>query len=182
MRPSFWQRVFLRGFLHAPSAFIAEPFEIFLVVLGLLDAVALLLHYAQGTLPPGLLDVYKGRWGLILWATWLGVASVMLVYSLATMEQKNLLSIRKLEIVGMWMYAVAFAWYGYANVTVGLSLARRPAVYTALTEAIVVVLAMACIIRALALSSQVTALSVTRVHRVRQIKDVVRELLNDGDA
>jgi hypothetical protein len=98
------------------------------------------------------------------------------------MEGKNLMEIRKLEITGMLMYAAAFGWYGYANLSYGIGAPHQPIVFPILSEGIVITLVVACLVRALALSSQITALAVTRVHRVKQIKERIREELSDKDS
>lgn len=170
-------RLFFKTFVKTPAGFIAEPFEIFLVVLGLLDSVSLIFHARQNA-GSVLTPYYYGQVGLYAWAFSTLVASVALVWSLATMENKNLLAVRKLEIAGLAWYALAFGYYGYAEVAVGLSL-NLGLFDVIVTEAILAFLVGACAIRAIALASPITTLSITRVNRVKQIQEQLREALKE---
>jgi len=175
-RLGFWRRLFFHGFIKTPSSLIAEPFEVFLVVLALLDAVSLLIRHEHGTDRP-LLAYYHGAAGLYIWASSMLVASCSLLWSLFRMHNYNLMKTRRLEIFGMWIYAFAFGWYGYSNFSVGTTAARTPVLYPVISEVIISVLVIACVVRAVSLASPITALSVARVQRVKQIKKELQRLL-----
>lgn len=171
------QKAFFKSFIKIPSAFIAEPFEIFLVALGLLDAVTLLLHRIMGS-DKLFIAYYHGPVGLYIWSGVVISASVFLIWALSTMESKNLLAVRKLEITGLSMYAAAFAFYSYSNLSVGLN-SGLPIIYPIINEIILTALVGSCLVRALSLASPITALSVTRVNRVKQIKAQLKEALKE---
>jgi len=124
------------------------------------------------------ISYYYGPIGLYIWASGMIVASICLTWSLVTMESRNLLAVRKLEIAGLLLYALAFGYYSYSNLSVGLA-SPLPVIYPIITEAILIVLVLACVTRALSLASPVTALAVARVNRVKQIKEQLRETLNE---
>jgi hypothetical protein len=171
------QQLFLNSFAKIPAGFVAEPFEIFLVILALSDSLTLLLHYFQNT-DQAFLPYYHGAAGLFIWAGVLAAASVILLWALGTMESHNLLAVRKLEITGLWLYAVAFSYYVYGNISVGLS-APQPLVFTILPATVISILVCACVVRAISLASPITALSVTRVNRVKQIQAQLEQTLHE---
>jgi hypothetical protein len=175
---SLHQRLFFKSFLLTPSGFVAEPFEVFLVVFGLLSSAALILQHIQH-LDQLSLPYYHGAVGLFIWSGLLLFASVILIWSLATMAQHNLLAIRKLEITGLWLYAALFSYYCYATLAVGLSL-PEPAIYPILSSIAVMVLILACVIRAISLASSITTLAIARVSRVKQIKEQLRDALKES--
>ena len=177
-RPTL-QQFFLKSFAKIPAGYVAEPFEIFLVILAMSDSLTLLLHYFQGT-DQTLLPYYHGALGLFIWAGVLATASVILIWALSTLENHNLLAVRKLEITGLWLYAAAFSYYVYGNISVGLENAAQPIVFPILSAIVISVLVCACVVRAISLASPITALSVTRVNRVKQIQGQLKETLNEA--
>jgi hypothetical protein len=172
------QRLFLKVFTKLPAGLTAEPFEILLITIGSLDAVRLLLQHFQHLDESTFLPYYHGVIGLFIWTGVMLAASVVLIWALATLDNHNLLEVRKFEITGLWLYAVAFGWYGYTNLSVGLS-AGGPVVYPILSEVIIIVIVLACVVRAITLASPITALSVSRVNRVRQIQGQLKSTLDE---
>lgn len=179
-RPTL-QRLFLKSFVRLPAGFIAEPFEAFLVILALSDSVTLLLHHFFGT-DQVFLPYYHGAVGLFIWAGVLAAASVLLLWALSTMQNHNLLAVRKLEIIGMWLYAAAFSYYVYSNISVGIDTSGQPVVFTVLPAIVISVLVLACVARAISLASPITALSVTRVNRVKVIQAQLRVELQEENS
>lgn len=169
------QKLFFKAFVKTPAGLIAEPFEIFLVVFGLLASISLLLQHFQH-LDTLSLPYYHGVVGEFIFAISLAVASAVLIWAQTVMEQRNLLAIRRWEIFGLWLYAVIFGYYAYETLAVGLSLPEA-AVYPILSDGAIIVLVLACVIRAVSLSSPITALSVSRINRVKQIKAQLKQTL-----
>lgn len=167
------QKLFLKSFVRIPAGLVSEPFEAFLVVLALSDCLTLLLHYFLNSDTAAFLPYFDGAVGLLIWTGIVVSASVTLVYALSTMQNHNLLAVRKLEIVGMWLYATAFGWYVYSNISVGVQL-PQPIIFTVLPAVVISFLVLACVVRAISLASPITALSVTRVNRVKQIQSQLR--------
>jgi hypothetical protein len=169
------QKLLFKAFVKTPSGIISEPFEIFLVVFGMLAAVGLLLQHFQH-IDVLSLPYYHGVLGEFIFAGVLLGASVLLIWALVIMHQDNLLSVRKMEILGLWLYTAAFGYYAYATVSVGLSLPGNP-VYTVFNEILIDTLTVLPAVRAVALASPITAMTVERIHRIKLIKDQLRQTI-----
>lgn len=174
------QRLFLKSFTKLPAGLVSEPFELFLVTLALSDSLTLLFHYFLGSAQPSL-PYYHGVVGLLLWSGLVAAASVIMIWALVKLDNHNLLEVRKLEITGLWLYAVVFGYYVYGNLSVGLS-SSQPLVFTILPATVISMLVLACAVRAISLASPITALTVTRVNRVRLIQDQLKATLSEDSS
>ena len=101
--------------------------------------------------------------------------------ALARMNIQNAFQVRRLEITGLLIYAVAFGFYAYTTLARGLNTPGIPDVYPILSEVILVSAVLACLLRALSLISPITALAVSRAQRIKMIKAELKRASQNGD-
>jgi hypothetical protein len=160
-------------FRRIPAIVLAEPFEIFLVILAVLDVLSLVLHEIQRS-DQAFIGYFYGPLGLWIWVVFLMTGNSLIVAGLSYAANHSSLQVRRLEMSGLLVYAVGFGFYGYTNLAVGLGRPGVPAVYPILSEFIVLSIVVTCGIRALTLSNPITALSVTRTQRIKLIKEELK--------
>lgn len=160
-------------FRKLPSALLAEPFEFFLAVLATVIATNLLTQEVQfGHI--AVEPYFHGSLGLFLWASFLSIGNVLTLVGVSKIGKVSLLGMRVMEITGLSIYALSFSYYLYAYFSVTIAPqpgSVRGVVYQVYGIVEIVSLILASLIRIVVLSSPLTALSVTRVERIKLIKE-----------
>lgn len=174
------QRLNASLFRWIPTAVLAEPFEIFLVILATIDVVTLSFHEIQHS-DQLFINYFYGPAGLWAWASFMMLGNILMVAALARMNIQNAFNIRRMEVAGLLIYSAAFGFYAYMNLARGLNTPGIPDVYPILSEVVLVSAVLACLLRALSLISPITALAVSRAQRIKMIKAELKRASQNGD-
>lgn len=170
----FWSRTFRL----VPSIVLAEPFECFWALYGLLAAVAIAVRTARHQYAPALGALprfWGGDTGVYAWVAALVVAALLMGLGLLMAGHFPLdRRPRFVEGTGLLLFAALMAQEA------GLALINAMhggplLVYNVISTLVLSIFTLSALVRVLAISSPAGVMAVSRVSRIRLIRDQLRK-------